>query len=696
MNDNKNLLLAIALSGAVMMIWLAFFQPEPPSQPTNQQTTEASVTADGLVPSGTVEGQPAAPSGAIPGAAPSAVATRDAAIANAPRVPIETERLSGSINLDGGRLDDLHLNDFHETVDPTSPTIVLLSPADGPDGYFAEFGWIGSADAGPMPGPDTVWTAEPDATLSVETPVVLTYDNGEGLIFTREISVDEFYMFSVTDTVANSTDTALALQPYGRITRFNEPVIEGWFILHEGLIGVFGDEGLEEIDYSDLEDEPPMVMPPASRGWLGMTDKYWATALIPPANQQFDGRFVRSDTSTILYQADYMSAPVTVAANGSVESTSRLFAGAKQVAVVDGYQATYDIESFELLIDWGWFYFITKPMFFAIDFLFRLLGNFGVAILAVTVLVKLVFFPLANKSYKSMSAMKKVQPQMVELRERYKDDKAKQQQALMELYKKEKINPLAGCWPIAIQIPVFFALYKVLFVTIEMRHAPFFGWIQDLSAPDPTSIFNLFGLIPWQPPSILMLGIWPLIMGLSMFIQMRLNPTPPDPTQRLIFTWMPLIFMFMLAGFPAGLVIYWAWNNTLSIAQQYYIMRRQGVEVNLLGNIQESLGLKKVTPEADKTAETAKKDTSDDKAEDEATAAKADDATVDKGADTAAGEASEGEGEEAAKAPAQPAKAQAAKAAQPKKKSQSRQRKPARRRRPSSRAKSSRPAEAKG
>ena len=595
--DNKNLLLAMALSMAVLIGWTYFLAPEPPQQTTEQQASTTDATGDNLVPSA-----PQA-SGASGGEAVTAPAdgevmasSREAAIAQSPRVTITTDRLSGSINLRGGRIDDLRLNDFHETVDPTSPTVILLSPATGPDGYFAEFGWIGADSAADVPGPSTVWSAPDGAELVVDQPVTLTYDNGQGLVFTRTIAIDDEYMFTVTDAVQNASGSPTVLTPYGRVTRFGEPEIEGFFILHEGLIGVIGDDGLQEIDYSDLEDTKVETMPAVNRGWLGITDKYWATALIPPAEQTFEGRFVRSDDPSLRYQADYAASPVTVPDGGSTESVSRLFAGAKQVSVIDGYQETYNIENFELLIDWGWFYFITKPMFFLIDFLFQVLGNFGVAILAVTVLVKLVFFPLANKSYKSMSAMKKVQPQMQELRERYKDDRAAQQKALMELYKTEKINPLAGCWPIAIQIPVFFALYKVLFVTIEMRHAPFFGWIQDLSAPDPTTIFNLFGLIPWDPPSILMLGIWPLIMGLSMFIQMRLNPTPPDPTQRMIFTWMPLIFMFMLAGFPAGLVIYWAWNNTLSIAQQYFIMRRQGVDVNLLGNIKESLGLAKPKP----------------------------------------------------------------------------------------------------
>jgi YidC/Oxa1 family membrane protein insertase len=598
MMDNKNFLIAIALSLAVLIGWQYFIAgPQIERQQQLAEQQQAATTANQPAAETAAPSTPSEP-GTAPTAAPSAAGatttlTREQAIAESPRVPINTASVSGSIDLRGGRIDDLRLNDFHETVDPNSPTIVLLSPADAPDGYFAEFGWIAKTDVASLPGPDTVWSAPAGATLSVGNPVTLTYDNGKGLTFSRKIEIDDHYMFTVTDSVSNASGTAVDLTPYGRVTRFNEPVLHGSYILHEGMIGVFGSDGLDEVKYSSLKDEPEMTKAPVTRGWLGITDKYWATALVPPADQEFTGRFVRSTDPTVRYQADFSGTPVTVPANGSAESTSHLFAGAKQVSVVDGYQKTYDIESFDLLIDWGWFYFITKPMFFLIDWLYRFFGNFGIAILAVTVLVKALFFPLANKSYKSMSAMKKVQPQMAELRERYKDDKVKQQQALMELYKKEKINPLAGCWPIAIQIPVFFSLYKVLYVTIEMRHAPFFGWIQDLSSPDPTTIFNLFGLIPWVPPSYLMIGIWPLLMGASMFVQMRLNPTPPDPTQRLIFTWMPLIFMFMLARFPAGLVIYWAWNNTLSVTQQYFIMRRQGVEVNLLGNIKETLGLKK-------------------------------------------------------------------------------------------------------
>jgi YidC/Oxa1 family membrane protein insertase len=597
MPDNRNFILAIVLSIGVLIGWQYFvagpqieqarqeaIEAQPPQAevqtPTSAPTT-GPMPRNGDVPPVTASPTPTTPT---PPAAPAGV-TRDAALEAAPRVPIASARLSGSINLKGGRIDDLRLNDFHETVDPSSPTIILLSPTAGPDGYFAEFGWIGTTQEMPLPGPDTVWTLADGKELTANSPIKLTYDNGAGLAFERTIALDDNYMFTVTDRVENTAEADVALVPYGRVTRIGLPATQGWYILHEGLIGVLGDEGLQEISYSDLDDDSEISQANVDRGWLGITDKYWATALIPETGRPFDARFARFDQPGLFYQADFRSEPLSVPAGGTAAVSNRLFAGAKQVAVVDGYQESLGIERFELLIDWGWFYFITKPLFLVIDWFFHVFGNFGVAILAVTVLIKLAFFPLANKSYKSMSMMKKVQPQMMEIRERYKDDRAKQQQALMELYKTEKINPVAGCWPMLVQIPVFFALYKVLFVTIEMRHAPFFGWIKDLAAPDPTSIFNLFGLVPWDPPTFLLIGVWPLIMGFTMFIQMKLNPAPTDPTQQMIFTWMPVIFTFMLATFPAGLVIYWAWNNALSIIQQYVIMRRNGVKVELWDNL---------------------------------------------------------------------------------------------------------------
>jgi YidC/Oxa1 family membrane protein insertase len=584
MPDSRNLFLAIGLSLIVLIGWQYFFVPQHPTAVEQPAATQ---------PAGTGSEAPAAsgtgaetPAGQAPGPAVTVAPTltREQALALSPRVPIETGAVRGSIALKGARLDDLHLNEFHETVDTTSPTIVLLSPAGTADGYFAELGWTSAAGGPAVPKADTLWTAPAGAKLTPSTPVTLTYDNGAGLDFTRTIAIDDKYMFTVTDGVTNKGTAPVSLAPYGQVVRLGEPHTAGYFILHEGLIGVTG-SSLQEYKYKDLHDKPPVDLPKSDKGWLGITDKYWATTLIPEQGKSFSSTFAQVQEPTLQYRATFQEDAVTVAPGASVKTENRVFAGAKQVAVVDGYEKSLGIDRFELLIDWGWFYFITKPMFYLIDWFFHLFGNFGLAILAVTVLVKAVFFPLANKSYKSMSAMKKVQPQMAELRERYKDDKVKQQQELMALYKREKINPLAGCWPMALQIPVFFSLYKVLFVTIEMRHAPFFGWIQDLSAPDPTHIFNLFGLIPWTPPGLLAIGIWPIIMGITMFVQMRLNPPPADPAQQMIFTWMPLIFTFMLASFPAGLVIYWAWNNTLSVTQQYFIMRRQGVDVDLLGNI---------------------------------------------------------------------------------------------------------------
>ncbi|MBD8892296.1 membrane protein insertase YidC [Labrenzia suaedae] len=582
------MILAIVLSLAVLLGWQYFVaKPQLERQQAELQAQQqtAQQTADATVPS--PAGTPAAPGNT---SAPAAVAaavtlTRDQAIAASPRITIDTPRVVGSLNLTGGRIDDLRLKDYRETVEKDSPLVELLSPKGSPHPYYADYGWV--ADPGAkvaLPDGNTVWTVDGNDKLTPETPVVLSFDNGEGLTFKRTISIDKDYMFTVEQSVDNSTGTPVTLYPYGLIARTGMPDHKSFYILHEGLLGVFGEAGLQEVKYKDLEKEKQIRPARVDQGWLGITDKYWATTLIPAPGTSFQPSFSYSDASKN-FQADYLGDAVEVPANGSGKASSYLFAGAKQKAVLDHYEETIGVQKFNLLIDWGWFYFLTKPMFWTIDHLYHLVGNFGIAILLVTVLVKAIFFPLANKSYVSMSKMKLVQPQMTEIRERYADDRAKQQQALMELYKKEKINPLAGCLPVVVQIPVFFSLYKVLFVTIEMRHAPFFGWIHDLSAPDPTTIFNLFGLIPWDPPQMLMLGVWPLIMGVTMFVQMKMNPAPPDPTQQMIFTWMPVIFTFMLASFPAGLVIYWAWNNTLSVTQQYIIMRRQGVKVELLDNL---------------------------------------------------------------------------------------------------------------
>ena len=608
-DNNRNFILAIVLSMIVLFGWQFFFAGPQIEQARKQQEIAQQQAADQAQQQPAATGDQAgggnaaqAPAaGNAPESAPvkQTVETRDEALAQSKRVPIDTPSVSGSINLTGGRVDDIRLKDYHETVDKQSPTIVLLSPSGGPDAYYAEFGWVGGADAGPLPGPNTEWTAPDGAQLTPSSPVTLTWDNGAGLVFTRKLSIDDTYLVTVDDSVANNGSAAVALSPFGRITRIGEPQVSGYWILHEGLVGVLGDKGLQEYKYKDIQKDHEVTWNDVTGGWLGITDKYWAVTLVPEQQQGYLAHYIAKSDGTPVYQTDFTAAAENLAPGATITQTSRLFAGAKQVSVLSDYRDKLGIEKFDLLIDWGWFFFITKPMFLLIDWLYRVFGNFGVAILLVTVLVKAAFFPLANKSYKSMSAMKKLQPQMTALREQYKDDKVKQQQALMKLYKTEKINPLAGCWPMVIQIPVFFSLYKVLFVTIEMRHAPFFGWIHDLSAPDPTHIFNLFGLLPYDPASVpmighfLAIGVWPLIMGITMFVQMKLNPTPPDPTQAMIFTWMPVIFTFMLASFPAGLVIYWAWNNTLSVTQQYIIMRRSGADVDLFGNIVDTFRKKK-------------------------------------------------------------------------------------------------------
>ncbi|MDN2578572.1 membrane protein insertase YidC [Aquibium sp. ELW1220] len=597
MENNRNFFITIALSILILTVWQVFYmnprierdrevariEQERLAKEDAAQTPGGEGTAIPGAPASDVPGAPAAnvPGGTVG----TGVADRDSALAAGGRVRIDTPSLTGSINLTGARIDDLLLKDYRVTVEKDSPIIDLLNPAALPTGYFAEVGYTGGATPQDFPGPDAVWSVEGQPILTPDNPVTLTYESPAGLVFTRTVSVDRDYMFSFTDAIANPGSEAVTLANYGRITRFSKPNHASIYVLHEGLIGVTGTEGLQEIDYSDIEEDLSITPSKSTDGWLGITDKYWAVALVPQAGQSFQPRYTYLTDQRTRYQTDYLADAITVAPGATQTVETKLFAGAKEVALITGYEEREQIRRFDLLIDWGWFYFITKPMFWLIDHLFNLLGNFGLAILATTVIVKAIFFPLANKSYKSMANMKKVQPKLLEIREKYADDKMKQQQAMMELYKTEKINPIAGCWPILIQIPVFFALYKVLYVTIEMRHAPFFGWIQDLAAPDPTSVFNLFGLLPYDVPSFLMIGVWPLIMGVTMFLQMRMNPTPPDPTQAMIFNWMPVVFTFMLATFPAGLVIYWAWNNSLSILQQGIIMKRQGAKIELWDNL---------------------------------------------------------------------------------------------------------------
>jgi YidC/Oxa1 family membrane protein insertase len=608
MNDQKNTLIAIVLSALVLIAWQYFVglpqmekqrkeaELKARQQKTAQQVTpQAPPTRPGTAPQPQAS-QPPSSAPPLPGQPPATALgqprSREAVIAASPRITIMTPRVKGSIDLRGARIDDLSLTQYRETVDPKSQAIVLLSPSGSPHPFYAEFGWVAPAGtAVKLPDAGTVWQQVGSGALGVGHPVTLAYDNGEGLVFRRTIAVDDNYMFTIKDEVVNKGTAPVTLHPYALISRHGKPKTLGYYILHEGPLGVLADK-LQEFSYSDLEEKKTIEFKNTTGAWLGFTDKYWAATLIPETNANIDAHFSATESGTLkTYQSDFLGKAVSVASGATAATNTKLFAGAKEVAIVDGYETQYNINKFELLIDWGWFYFITKPMFKAMDFFYRLVGNFGVAILIVTVLIKILFFPLANKSYASMAKMKAVQPQMQALRERYPDDKAKQQQALMELYKKEKINPLAGCLPIAIQIPVFFSLYKVLFVTLEMRHAPFFGWIQDLSAPDPTNVFNLFGLIPFDPAvlpvigAFLHIGVWPLVMGITMWVQMKLNPAPPDPTQKMIFDWMPIIFTFMLARFSAGLVIYWAWNNTLSVIQQSVIMRKNGAKIELFDNI---------------------------------------------------------------------------------------------------------------
>ena len=580
-NNNSNTFLAIGLSVLVLVLWQVFYISPIVEEERKQAEVQAQREA---IQSGQVKpaDNAAIPQGDTATSNTPSAATPTQEQAEEKRLEIETDVLIGSLNLRGARVDDLRLKNYRIENEPDSPLITLLSPSNTNDAYFAEFGFLKSDSAGEVPSADTLWNSNGD-TLSANTTVTLDWTNNKGIRFERDIALDDKYMFTITDRVVNASSDEVQLIPYGRIARFGEPNTQGIFVLHEGLIGFLGEDGLQEIDYDDLRDSKEISLARTPDGWLGITDKYWATALIPGSS--FKPRFFYSDQGGELFQTDFVGQLSSVAAGASVEIENRLFAGAKVTEIIDGYQEGLTIGNFDLMIDWGWFYFITKPLFWLIHWLHGLVGNFGLAILGATVIIKAIFLPLANMSYASMAKMKKVQPELTAMRERYGDDKMKQQQEMMAVYKREKINPAAGCLPMLVQIPVFFALYKVLFVTIEMRHAPFYGWIQDLAAPDPTSIFNLFGLLPFEVGGIFLVGIWPVIMGITMFLQFQMNPAPPDPTQAMIFKWMPLIFTFMLASFPAGLVIYWAWNNTLSLIQQGIIMKRHGAEVALFENI---------------------------------------------------------------------------------------------------------------
>jgi YidC/Oxa1 family membrane protein insertase len=570
--ETKNMIAAMSLSLAILIGWQIYFvEPELEADRAAyeaQQLAQKQAQLDG-------QNIPQPQSGSAGStASQSLVETVD----TGERLEITAPLVTGSISTMGGRIDDLILTSYYQTLEADSDPIRLLSPFDSERPYFAEFGWVNAAGQTlALPNSKTVWQTESNG-LTPDMPLVLRHDNGQGLVFERRIEINNDYLITVTQSVTSSLDEAVSLNPYGLIRRNGTPATSGLYILHEGPLGVF-DETLNEQDYDDLRDagaEGIVIETKENGGWIGITDKYWLAALMPAQNRHalYSMRALGATRDT--YQTDLLGDAQTLNSGQTISWQTNMFAGAKRVALLDKYSQELKIANFDLAIDFGWFYFLTKPFFYAVSWLNGLLGNFGLAIIAFTILVRLVLFPLANKSYKSMARMRDLAPKVKKMREDIGDDKTRLNQEMMALYKREKVNPAAGCLPILLQIPVFFALYKVLYVSIEMRHAPFYGWIQDLSAIDPTSIFNLFGLLPYSVdfmPQFLSIGIWPILMGISMAIQMRLNPPPPDPIQAKIFQWMPVFFTFLLAGFPAGLVIYWTWNNTLSIAQQWWITK---------------------------------------------------------------------------------------------------------------------------
>lgn len=580
-NDNTRNTIIFVVSAILVLVVYQFLVLEPAAK--RQQAEAARAAADAPVAPGTnpVGRDPHLPS------TPGVLADRSTIVARTARVPVETDSLSGSIALRGARIDDLFLNNYRTGVSEGSPPVELLRPEGAEFAWFAEFGWTGANLSG-LPTPDTRWTLVEGERLAPGAPVTLRHTNGQGLTFTRRIEVDDRYMFTVTDTVANTSGAAATLAPYASVQRQGVPDDLGRNqIVHEGAIGWLGEE-LRLVKYKKwAEDGGPEVT--SQGGWLGITDKYWLAALIPNQDETVKGEFrVTQAGATNIFEANYVGEPRTIASGRQITETTRFFAGAKTVPVLRGYEDNLNIPRLDNAVDWGNFWFLTRPLFNFLHFIYQHIGNVGLAILALTVVVKLFFFPLANKSYESLTKMKKAQPQVEELRKKYKDDPAKQQQELMALYKREKINPLTGCLPMLLQIPVFYALYKVLTVTIEMRHAPFYGWIQDLSSRDPTTVFNLFGAIPWDPATLpliggimngpLHLGILPLLYGFTMWLTTAMNPPAGDPIQQRIFQLMPIMFTFIMAPFAAGLLIYWIWNNVLTIIQQYFIMRRFQVD----------------------------------------------------------------------------------------------------------------------
>ena len=593
-DQNKNLLIATALSFAVILVWFVLFPPPDPALDPENALPPASETAAPAV---------ATTPEAAPGSTPVASQAGPAAVEDAPRVEIETDRLVGSISLVGGRLDDLSLKDYRVSLDEGADVVHLLNPVGSASPYYALFGWApgGGLTLDDVPSVTTDWTLESGETLTQDSPVTLRWDSPNGAVFRRTIEVDENYMFTVVQSVENVGGTAMTLAPYGLIARHGEPVdLKNFFILHEGVVAM-ADGTLAEIDYDDMTDFSVVpsegaraeVTQVTENGWIGFTDHYWMTTLIPENGTPFRQVAKYNDASNI-YQTEAVQPTVTIEPGQTREVSTQLFAGAKEWENIREYQET-GVDRFIDAIDWGWFFFLTKPIFWLLHNLNLLIGNMGWAIIGLTLIIKAALFPLAYKSYVSMAKMKELQPEMEKIKERAGDDRQKLQQEMMEMYKKEKVNPASGCLPILLQIPIFFSLYKVIFVTLALRHAPWLGPFQDLSAPDPTSLFNFFGLLPWTAPepgsllALVCIGILPLLLGISMWLQQKLNPAPTDATQAMIFAWMPWVFMFMLGGFASGLVVYWIANNTITFTQQYLIMRSQGYKPDVFGNIKSSV-----------------------------------------------------------------------------------------------------------
>ena len=555
--DIKNVIAAISLSAAVIILYGLFFAPTPPD-PKQIQVEKNTITETTDAPSLDKNEQ-------------FSKISREEAMAEEDRILFENDDIKGSISLTGGSIDDLTFKKYTETLNGKD-NVVLLNPKKVKNGYYVETGWATNNKNIDIPNSKTIWKIEGNNKLSPNSPIKLSWTNDQNIKFEKNISIDNQYLFTVNQSIINNSGKTYNFYPYGQIIRNQAPEVTNFYILHEGLLGVFDDQLIEQ-DYKDIEEKKYSVN--AERGWLGITDKYWITSLIPEKNKKFRTDFDYKNK----FRANFIETnAIEVGANETKSNKIKIIIAAKEVSVIDGYAESQDISKYDLAIDWGWFYFIVKPLFFAIDYFFKLTGNFGIAIILITICVRIAFFPLANYSFRSMAKMKVLQPEMTRLKELHKEDKMKLQQEMMALYKKEKVNPVSGCLPIFIQIPFFFAIYKMLFVTIEMRHQPFFGWIKDLSERDPTSIFNFFGLIPWDPPSFLLIGAWPIFMGVTMFLQQKLNPTPPDPIQAKIFMFFPLFLTVILAPFPSGLVIYWTINNVLTMAQQYVIMKRTTVK----------------------------------------------------------------------------------------------------------------------